>query len=110
MGRGPGQISASLSFRRAKGDSVVFRYFLRTGLPYMSDEAKAASRLPAGHPEGYLEAFANVYRLAIADLRRLESGEAPVGGYPTVHDGLRGKQFITKVVESSRKGGIWIDF
>src|SRR3989442_8209221 len=80
---------------------------LRTGMPYISDEAKAATRLPAGHPEGFLEAFANVYRLAIADIRSVESGELPVGGYPTVFDGLRGMQFITKVVESSQRGGVW---
>ena len=83
---------------------------LRTGLPYMSDEAKAATRLPAGHPEGFLEAFANIYRLAMTDMRHLAAGEVPVGGYPTVHDGLRGMQFITKVVESSQKGGTWVDF
>ena len=83
---------------------------LRTGMPYMSDESKAATRLPAGHPEGYLEAFANIYRLAVADIRRVESGEWPVGGYPTVYDGLRGMQFIAKVVESSQKGGIWTGF
>jgi hypothetical protein len=83
---------------------------LRTGLPYMSDEARTATRLPAGHPEGFLEAFANVYRLAIADIRRVESGQPPLGAYPTVYDGLRGMQFITKVVESSQKGGTWVDF
>lgn len=86
------------------------RQTLRVGLPYMSAEAQAATRLPAGHPEGFLEAFANVYRLAIADIRRLGAGEAPVGGYPTVHDGLRGMNFITKVVESSQKGAVWVDF
>ena len=86
------------------------RQILRVGQPYMSDEAKAATRLPAGHPEGFLEAFANVYQLAIADIRRLGAGEAPAGGYPTVYDGLRGMNFIAKVVESSQKGGVWIDF
>lgn len=83
------------------------RQILRTGMPYMSEEAKAGTRLPAGHPEGYFEAFANIYRNAIADIRRVESGEAAIGGYPTVYDGLRGMQFITKVVESSQKGSIW---
>jgi predicted dehydrogenase len=82
----------------------------RVGQPYMSDEAQSATRLPAGHPEGFLEGFANVYKLAIADIRRAWSGEAPVGGYPTVYDGLRGMNFIAKVVESSQNGGVWIDF
>jgi predicted dehydrogenase len=107
---------AGLEWHQMEPNTLLFkqpgqpRQVLRTGLPYMSDEAQAATRLPAGHPEGFLEAFANVYRLAMADMRHLALGEAPVGGYPTVHDGLRGMQFITKVVESSQKGGTWIHF
>ena len=82
---------------------------LRTGLPNMSDEAKAATRLPAGHPEGFLEAFANLYKMIIADIRRVEEGNKPMGGYPTVYDGLRGMQFVTKAVESSRNGSTWVN-
>ena len=83
---------------------------LRTGLPYMSDESKAATRLPAGHPEGYLEAFANIYKMVIADIRRVEEGNKAFGGYPTVYDGLRGMQFISKAVESSQQGSKWVEF
>ncbi|HYX51695.1 MAG TPA: Gfo/Idh/MocA family oxidoreductase, partial [Ktedonobacteraceae bacterium] len=107
---------AGLEWHQMEPNTLLFKQpgkplqVLRTGMPYMSDEAKAATRLPPGHPEGFLEAFANVYRLAIADIRHAESGEPLVGGYPTVYDGLRGMQFITKVVESSQKGAIWIDF
>ncbi|MFL5657806.1 MAG: Gfo/Idh/MocA family protein [Ktedonobacteraceae bacterium] len=107
---------AGLEWHQMEPNTLIFaehgqpRQVLRTGMPYMSDEAKALTRLPAGHPEGFLEAFANVYRLAIADIRRVEAGESAAGGYPMVYDGLRGMQFITKVVESSQKGGIWIDF
>ncbi|MEO8955626.1 MAG: Gfo/Idh/MocA family oxidoreductase [Ktedonobacteraceae bacterium] len=107
---------AGLEWHQMEPNTLLFKQpgqplqVLRTGLPYMSDEAKAATRLPAGHPEGFLEAFANVYRLAVADIRRVEAGESPVGGYPTVYDGLRGMQFIAKVVESSQKGGIWTEF
>jgi predicted dehydrogenase len=86
------------------------RQLLRTNMPYMSDESKSLTHVPAGHPEGYLEAFANIYKLAIADIRRVESGEQAQGGYPTVYDGLRGMRFITKVVESSQKGAVWVDF
>jgi predicted dehydrogenase len=106
---------AGLEWHQMEPNTLLFkqpgqpRQVLRTGLPYMNDEARAATRLPAGHPEGYLEAFANIYRLAIADIRRVAAGEAPVGGYPTVYDGLRGMQFITKVVESSQKGAIWVN-
>ena len=107
---------AGLEWHQMEPNTLIFaehgqpRQVLRTGMPYMSDEAKVVTRLPAGHPEGFLEAFANVYRLAIADIRRVEAGESAAGGYPMVYDGLRGMQFITKVVESSQKGGIWIDF
>jgi predicted dehydrogenase len=107
---------AGLEWHQMEPNTLLFKQpgkplqVLRTGMPYMSDDAKAATRLPAGHPEGYLEAFANIYRLAVADIRRVESGESPVGGYPTVHDGLRGMQFIAKVVESSQKGSIWTGF
>ena len=106
---------AGLEWHQMEPNTLLFKQpgqplqVLRTGLPYMSDEARAATRLPAGHPEGFLEAFANVYRLAIADIRRVEAGESPLGGYPAVYDGLRGMQFITKVVESSQKGGRWVD-
>ncbi|QBD82700.1 Gfo/Idh/MocA family oxidoreductase [Ktedonosporobacter rubrisoli] len=82
---------------------------LRRGLPYMSDEAKAATRLPAGHPEGFYEAFANIYKMVIADIRRVETGQKPQGGYPNVYDGLRGMQFVTKAVESSQKGCVWVE-
>jgi len=58
--------------------------------------------------EGYLEAFAVLYREVIEDLRRLARGEPEQGGYPTVHDGLRGMKFIARAVESSKLGGVWL--
>ncbi len=82
---------------------------LRVGQLYMGNEAKAFTRLPAGHPEGYLEAFANLYRLIIADIRRVEAGQQAEGGYANVYDGLRGMQFIVKAVESSQRGAVWVD-
>ena len=82
---------------------------LRTGGSALSPESKRAARLPAGHPEGYLEAFATLYRAVIADLRRLAHGQPTQGGYPTVHDGLRGMRFIAAAVESSSMGGRWLE-
>jgi predicted dehydrogenase len=79
------------------------------GSGYMSDAAKAITRTPHGHPEGYLEAFAALYRAIIADLRRVKSGQAAQGGYPTARDGLRGMRFVVKAVESSGKGAVWVD-
>ncbi|HZO72781.1 MAG TPA: Gfo/Idh/MocA family oxidoreductase, partial [Ktedonobacteraceae bacterium] len=81
---------AGLEWHQMEPNTLIFKQpgqpkqILRTGLPSMSDEAKAATRLPPGHPEGFYEAFANVYTAAIADIRRVESGEPPLGGYPTV--------------------------
>jgi predicted dehydrogenase len=82
---------------------------MRVGLGYMGPEAKAATRVPPGHPEGYLEAFAVIYKMAIADIRRAQSGLALQGGYPTVHDGLRGMRFVEKAVESAKKGAAWVE-
>jgi predicted dehydrogenase len=106
---------AGLEWHQMEPNTLIFKPYgqprqtLRTNMGYMSDESKAASRLPAGHPEGFFEAFANVYKGAIDDIRRVESGEQAQGGYPTVYDGLRGVQFIYKAVESSQKGAVWVD-
>ncbi|GCE21798.1 Gfo/Idh/MocA family protein [Dictyobacter kobayashii] len=106
---------AGLEWHQMEPNTLLFKQpgqptqIYRTNGAYTSDAAKAAARTPGGHPEGFYEAFANVYKLAIADIRRVESGEKPLGGYPTVYDGLRGMLFITKSVESSQKGATWVD-
>ena len=85
---------------------------LRTGVGDLAPEAQAHTRIPAGHPEGYLEAFANIYRNFAKCLQaRLDGVEVdPVyDDYPSVRDGLRGMQFIETVVESSRQGALWVD-
>jgi predicted dehydrogenase len=82
---------------------------MRVGLDYMSDDAKLSTRTPSGHPEGYLEAFANVYKRAISDIRRVKGGLPMEGGYPTVYDGLRGLQFVVKTVESAKAGAVWVE-
>lgn len=74
----------------------------KRGNEYLCEEAKEATRLPPGHPEAFIEAFANVY-VAVAEAIR--SGEH--SGFPSVHDGARGVHFIEKVVESSKSGRKW---
>ncbi|MGA7825473.1 MAG: Gfo/Idh/MocA family oxidoreductase [Steroidobacteraceae bacterium] len=81
---------------------------LRTGQSYLGESARAATRLPAGHPEGYLEAFANLYRAFIRDVHRLALGEPPARDYPGVRDGLRGLHFVAQSVASSRAGSVWL--
>jgi predicted dehydrogenase len=106
---------ASLEWHQMEPNTLLFKQpgqptqIYRTNMPFTSESARSAARTPAGHPEGFYEAFANIYRDVIADIRRVESGEKPLGGYPTVYDGLRGMRFITKVVESSQKGAVWVN-
>jgi predicted dehydrogenase len=82
---------------------------LTRGQGYMGEAAKAATRTPPGHPEGYLEGFATLYKHICADIRRVKSGQPLQGGYPTAKDGLRGIHFVIKAVESSKKGAVWVD-
>ena len=84
----------------------------RTGVGELSAEANAHSRIPAGHPEGYLEAFANIYRnVAFCIQARLkgEKVDAIYNDFPTVSDGVRGMEFIGKLVESNEKGSVWVE-
>ena len=76
-------------------------------------EATAHTRIPAGHPEGYLEAFANIYRNFAICLRAHLKGEKPDPVYqdfPSVEDGVRGMRFIERVVESSNSEEKWLAF
>ena len=63
-------------------------------------------RIPAGHPEGFLEAFANIYKAAAEAINNSDKISVP---YPTVTDGLRGLEFIDACVRSNKAGGIWTD-
>jgi hypothetical protein len=81
---------------------------LRVGRSADDPAAVAATRTPAGHPEGYLEAFAVIYREFIADVRRAQRGESPQRNYPTARDGLQGLRFVAASVESSQRGAAWV--
>ncbi|MDR0589888.1 MAG: Gfo/Idh/MocA family oxidoreductase [Spirochaetaceae bacterium] len=75
--------------------------------------AQSFSRIPSGHPEGYFEALANIYKTYIGALNKKKAGE-PLGpedlDFPNVEMGVDGVKFIGKCVESSRKGSVWVDF
>ena len=88
---------------------------VRTGNAYMGAAAKANTRTPGGHPEGYIEAFANIYRNFARTVRARRSGEAPRPewtDFPDVNDGIRGMQFIETIVKSGsdddRKWTEWV--
>ncbi len=89
------------------------REVIRTGSHANSAAAMANTRLPAGHPEGFIEAFANLYRnFALTLDAHIHGTTAPpeASDFPTVHDGLRGMQFIEAVVRSSESEQKWIPF
>lgn len=79
---------------------------------YLGAAAKAAGRTPPAHPEGYLEAFANIYKNFANHIRaRLEkrklAKDDPALDYPRIEDGVRGMGFIEAVVKSSKKNAAW---
>jgi predicted dehydrogenase len=106
-----------LDWRQEEPNSLVLRWpdrpteIQRTAGPATSNAAKRATRLPMGHPEGFIEAFANLYRdfaLALDARRRGQPLDRDVLDFPTVHDGVRGMRFLDAVVTSARTGG-WVE-
>jgi predicted dehydrogenase len=86
------------------------KIYTRAGGPYLGSLAGASSRLPAGHPEAFFEAFANIYGAVYDDIIRRTNNEK-FGGrdtlYPNIFDGVDGMNFITQCVASSKEGGAW---
>ncbi len=83
----------------------------RTGSGNLYPEAQAHTRIPAGHPEGYLEAFANIYRNVAICVRARMEGTTPdpiYTDFPSVQDGVRGMRFIEKVIESGKSAQKWV--
>ena len=84
----------------------------RTANGYLGDNAKAATRTPPAHPEGYLEAFANIYKNFANAIRAREAGKKlgkddVANDYPKIEDGVRGMAFIEAVVKSSKGNAKW---
>lgn len=81
--------------------------------PFMNGAGAAACRLPAGHPEAFFEAFANIYTSAFDAMVAKAGGdsiETVNTVYPNVHDGVEGMLFIEQAVASSQEDGAWLDF
>jgi predicted dehydrogenase len=82
----------------------------RTANGYLGANAAAATRTPPAHPEGYLEAFANIYRNFANHIRARLDGRDPTAielDYPKIEDGIRGMAFIEAVVKSSKNNAAW---
>ncbi len=88
------------------------RQIWRRGNGYIGARAGGFTRIPAGHPEGYLEAFGNIYREAFRAIEAEVSGEPQPKDldFPTIDDGLEGMAFIEIAVKSSKLGAKWVKF
>ena len=112
----------SLSWRQENPNQLFYasvdqpQQCLTRGGPGLCEAAMQATRLPAGHPEGFIEAFANVYLGVGAAIRghgnthRKCDVQSADGQYPTLTDGARGVRFIEKVVESAHSETKWTHF
>ena len=83
---------------------------LSRGGPSIGSLAGDATRIPSGHPEGFIEGFANIYS-DTADLIVAHRSNSKINSLaPTINDGIRGMQFIETAVKSSTSGGVWLSF
>ncbi|HEX2394816.1 MAG TPA: Gfo/Idh/MocA family oxidoreductase [Bacteroidales bacterium] len=111
---------AGLEWTQADPNSLRLKWpgkpaeLLRTGQGYLGSTAKHNSRTPPGHPEGYLEAFANIYRNFSLTVRARLEGKEPKPewlDFPGIDDGVRGMQFIETVVKAGYSDEMkWVEF
>jgi predicted dehydrogenase len=80
------------------------------GGPEAGEAAARMTRIPAGHPEGYLEGFANIYSEVAAAIKAARAGKKPPKGvhFPTIEDGVKGLAFVEAAVKSSKANGKWV--
>ncbi|MBB2145609.1 gfo/Idh/MocA family oxidoreductase [Pedobacter sp. LMG 31464] len=108
-----------LEWHQAEPNTLLIKWLdqpmqvYKTGNTYLSAIAKFNTRTPSGHPEGYLEAFANIYKNFALTLTAKQNGEQPSAemlDFPNAEDGVRGMAFIENVVASSKSDQKWYDF
>jgi predicted dehydrogenase len=106
---------ASLEWHQEDPNNLVVKYAdkprrtYRRGNGYVSDIAKRFSRFPSGHPEAFVEAFANIY-VEVARAIEAEVNGQPIPpdcDFPTVDDGVEGMAFIATAVKSAKAGCVW---
>lgn len=104
--------NGSIEWQHANCNTLVLRWFdapseiYRTGTQYLSQSAMYNTRVPAGHPEGYIEAFANIYRNFARTVRAKKDPDANINeecaDFPGVKEGVRGMAFIETCVANSK--------
>ncbi len=109
----------SLRWRQENPNELIFRqngkphqiYTRDPNAPYMHPAGSAACRIPSGHPEAFLEAFANIYTAAFDDMAKRAAGqniERKDTVYPNIYDGVEGMFFIQQCVDSSGQDAAWL--
>ena len=106
---------ASLEWHQEHPNELTVKYpdaprkIYRRGNGYVSDIAKRFTRLPFGHPEAFIEAFANIYLEAARAIEAVKEGKSIPADvdYPTVEDGVLGMAFIATAVASAQNGSTW---
>ena len=105
-----------LEWKQEEPNTMILKWLdrpkeiIRAGQPYLSDNAKKFTRTPAGHPEGYLEAFANIYRAFTKAVRDYKPGKKinPAKyDFPDVADGVHGMSFVQTAVKSASSTRKW---
>ncbi|WP_368563303.1 Gfo/Idh/MocA family protein [Pseudoxanthomonas sp. UTMC 1351] len=107
---------ASLEWQQEHPNELIVKYpdrpreIMRRGNGYVGEVAQGVTRIPAGHPEGYLEAFANLYREAFRAIGAEVAGGSPPDDLdlPGIDDGIAGMAFIEAAVASARQGAVWV--
>lgn len=106
-----------LQWRQMEPNTLVYKTqtgtrLIRTGVGDLSPAAQVSTRIPAGHPEGYFEAFANLYRNFARAVRAHWEGKPqdPLYDFPTIHDGVHSMKFIETVLESNGSEVKWTKF
>ena len=106
---------ASLEWHQEDPNDLIVKYpgrprsILRRGNDYLSGQTKKFTRIPSGHPEGFIEAFANIYREAMRAIADSINGKQKKQyDFPTVEDGVVGMAFIETVVKSSKSRQKWV--
>ncbi|NBB77465.1 MAG: gfo/Idh/MocA family oxidoreductase, partial [Bacteroidetes bacterium] len=107
---------AGLEWTHTQPNTLLFKpldepaQIYRAGTGYLSETAQKFTRLPAGHPEGYIEAFANIYlefHRAVRDHAEGDFTSDTDYDYPTVEDGVRGMAFIETMLQSANSETKW---
>jgi len=111
--------TGSIEWRQVEPNTLVLRsldaptQILRTGWGYLGADAARNTRTPPGHPEGYLEAFANIYAAFYRGVRDHAAGKKVDPrdyDFPGIADGVRGMAFIDSVIRSAQSQKKWTEF